>query len=121
MALDTWKWKPKGTSKPTNTPRNTRVEFINGNEQIQRNSVNNKLVYEQTFENTLDGIEDMRTFFNNHAHGETFYFTNEFGEKLTVRFAEDSFAPEIKWGFVDGSNEITAVGGSVTLKFRRVV
>ena len=67
MALETWKWKPKGSTKPANTPRNTRVEFINGNEQVQQNSVNNKLVYEQTFENTLDGIKDMRIFFNEHS------------------------------------------------------
>ena len=118
--MDTWTWKPRGTTKPHNTALNTRVEFINNNEQVQQNSVYNKLIYEATFEDQLSEIVKMRNFFYAHCHGEVFYFVNEYGENMTVRFAADQFEPELQWGWGD-NGKLAAQGGKVTLSFRRVV
>lgn len=119
--MDVWTWKPRGTSTPTNQALNTRVEFINGNEQVQQNAVNNKLTFQCTFKDKLTAIERMKKFFDAHCHGEVFYFTDEYGERQTVRFADDSFAPKITWGFTGEGSGLTAVGGEVTLTFRRVI
>lgn len=121
--LDTFKWNPRGSATPTSQALNTRVEFINGNEQVQSNAKYPKMTWEFTYEDEMEEINAMQDFFNAHAPaGQLFYIYDQNGVRQRVRFASDTFAPKLIYGgiYKDGKPQICAVGGSVTLQFRKV-
>lgn len=98
---------------------NTRIEFINNNEQVQRNSVNPKVIWERTYSGTHDEMLAIKAFHDAHAPGGVlFYWADEEGTQHTVRFATDSCEINQKYGL--GDNGMAIQGYSVVLQFRKV-
>jgi len=123
--LDTFSFVATGDRKKTITALNTRVEFANGNEQVQQNSINPKIIWERTYGGTYDEMLEIQSFFDSHAPGGVlFYWTEETdgsttGTQHTVRFASDTCDITQKFGWDENGNGIKAY--SVTLQFRKVI
>ena len=122
--MDTFIWKPL-TSQDINqigTALNTRVEFGNGNEQVQRNSVNPKQVWSITFGGTNDQLVDMENFWLAHNDGSIFYWTppKPYDTQGTYRFVNDTFEPKIKYGIGDDGDGFKIAGFTVQIGLRYV-
>ena len=122
--MDTFIWKPLTSQDidQTDIALNTRVEFGNGNEQVQRNSVNTKQTWAITFGGNRDQLVAMRTFWNNHSDGSVFYWTPPapFDTQGTYRFANDTFDPKEKYGIGEEGEGFRIAGFTVKLSLRRV-
>jgi Phage minor tail protein. len=106
--------------KLTHTALNRRVEFENGNEQVQRQSVNTKVVWERKYGGLKAEMLELKSFFDAHAPGGiTFYWVDdEEGTKNTVRFANDTCELQEVYGWTENGREL--IGYTTTLQFRLV-
>lgn len=122
--MDTFTWKPVTGNdiEQTSTALNTRVEFGNGNEQVQRNSVNTKKTWSITFGGTSDQLVAMQSFWDTHSNGSAFYWTPPapFNTQGTFRFANDTFDPKDKYGIGEDGTGFRIVGFTVKLMLRKV-
>ena len=122
--MDTFTWKPVTGNdiEQTSMALNTRVEFGNGNEQVQRNSVNTKKTWAITFGGTSDQLVAMQSFWDTHSNGSAFYWTPPapFNTQGTFRFANDTFDPKDKYGIGEDGTGFRIVGFTVKLTLRKV-
>ena len=122
--MDIFTWKPVTGNdiEQTSTALNTRVEFGNGNEQVQRNSVNTKKTWSITFGGTSDQLVAMQSFWDAHSNGSAFYWTPPapFNTQGTFRFANDTFDPKDKYGIGEDGTGFCIVGFTVKLALRKV-
>jgi phage-related protein len=120
---DTFTWKPLVSQDitPKNTALNTRVEFANGNEQVQQNSVYAKSIWTLQFGGDSAQLVAMQTFWDTNKGGTLFYWTppSPYDTQATYRFATDNFDPKAFYGTTTGTNFVI-VGFTVELSLRLV-
>jgi phage-related protein len=118
--LDTFTWKPYSNRKLSHTALNRRIEYESGNEQVQRVSVNPKVVWELKFSGIYSEMVAIKNFFDSHAPGGVlFYWVDEDGTQQTVRFANDTCDLDQKYGIGDDGN-FGVQAYECTLQFRKV-
>lgn len=118
--LPIFEWKHRGEMKASSKALNTRIEFLNGNEQVQQNAVNPIHTWECSYEGTMETMSSLKRFFDTYAPGgKSFYFKDENRNIKKVRFANDNFDMKLQMGF-DETGRLLPQGGIVTLTFREV-
>ena len=116
--MDTFTWEAYSDNTLEDTAYNIRVEFENALEQIQQTSINNKVIWEMKYQNVHSVMLEIKAFFDNHCHGEEFYWTDRDGTTHTVTFANDSCKLTQKYGLSSDGSLIQ--GDECTLQFRKV-
>lgn len=120
MALSTLTLKPYGERILETKYITRRVEFENGEEQVQLVAPLPIKIWELKFSGTKEMMDELQAFFDARKGGsEKFYWTDSEGETHTVRFVNDSLKVTQKMGFrEDGTFGI--VGFETTVQLRKV-
>lgn len=90
ITIDVFSIVPNGDRKLTIQKNNYRVDFGNGNVQVQRKTINPAKLWELTLRGDKEWLDDAKAFFDTHGNGEQFYWTDEDGIQNVCIFNNDS-------------------------------